>query len=222
MNLYLKDGVLILVLGCVPCGVFPWDPEAHALTVKPRQSRVAPAFHLRDQPGLQADTPRGDCHPHCRENPSEISPPSEVLITPPHPPMIFSAPHGKLRCSTYQGETNILELLDFSSGRRSDLSVVCQITYRLGLVWRFCTVCLNNMWSAVSVCQSNPVQKSNTRRKQTRKQKTTHIPVGKAGSWRSRRPVNQQLEITALRWVQTPHQSPLEANSPITGSTKGD
>lgn len=140
------------------------------------------------------------------------------LNNPPTSPMIFSAPHGKLRCSTYQGETNILELLDFSSGRRSDLSVVCQITYRLGLVWRFCTVCLNNMWSAVSVCQSNPVQKSNTRRKQTRKQKTTHIPVGKAGSWISRRPVNQQLEITALRWVQTPH----EANSPITGSTKGD
>lgn len=71
----LKYGVLVLVLGCVSCGVFPWNPEAHLLPVQPHQTRVSPAVHLSDQPGLQADTPRGDRHPAWGEAHRPVSPP---------------------------------------------------------------------------------------------------------------------------------------------------
>lgn len=67
----LKYGVFVLMLWCVPCSVFPWDPEAHGLTVDPHQTRVSPAVHLSDQPGLQANTSRGDWHPDCQENTSQ-------------------------------------------------------------------------------------------------------------------------------------------------------
>lgn len=66
-NVYLENGVLVLVLRCVPCGVFPRDPEAHSLPVDPHQPRVSAAVHLRHQPRLQADTARGDWHPACWE-----------------------------------------------------------------------------------------------------------------------------------------------------------
>lgn len=66
--LHLKYGVLVLVLGRVPCGVFPRDPEAHALAVDPHQARVPPAVHLSDQPGLQADPPRGHRHPGAEDD----------------------------------------------------------------------------------------------------------------------------------------------------------
>lgn len=66
-GVHLKYGVLIFVLWCVSCGVFPWNPETHGLTVEPHQTRVTAAVHLGDKPGLQPDTSRGDRHPVWQE-----------------------------------------------------------------------------------------------------------------------------------------------------------
>lgn len=80
----LKYGVLVLVLGCVSCGVFPWDPEAHGLTVNPHQTRVPSAVHLSDQPGLQPDTTRGDRHPDCQEQHKAVSLKWITTLNHPH------------------------------------------------------------------------------------------------------------------------------------------
>lgn len=73
-TLHLKYGVFVLMLRCVPGGVFPWDPEAHGVTVEPHQTRISPAVHLSDQPGLQANTSRGDRHPGRQREHKPVSP----------------------------------------------------------------------------------------------------------------------------------------------------
>lgn len=67
-SLNLKYGVLVLVLGCVSCGVFPWDLKAHGLAVHPLQTHISAAVDLRHQPWFQPHTPRGDRHPEWQEN----------------------------------------------------------------------------------------------------------------------------------------------------------
>lgn len=71
------------MLGCVSCSMFPWNPEAHGLPVNPHQTRVSPAVHLGDQPGLQPDASRGDRHPAWSTNtqPAQKGTESFPLIT---------------------------------------------------------------------------------------------------------------------------------------------
>lgn len=59
---HLEDGVLLLVLGAVPGGVFPGDLEAFGLAVQPDQPGVHPAVHLGHQPRLQAHPARVEGH----------------------------------------------------------------------------------------------------------------------------------------------------------------
>lgn len=59
---HLEDGVLLLVLGAVPGGVFPGDLEALGLAVQPDQPGVHPTVHLGHQPRLQAHPPRVEGH----------------------------------------------------------------------------------------------------------------------------------------------------------------
>lgn len=70
---YLEYSVLVLVLGCVACCVFPGDLEAHGVPFDPHQARVSTAVHLGDQPGLQAHTTRGDRHLDCVEKTWSLS-----------------------------------------------------------------------------------------------------------------------------------------------------